>query len=128
MLREFDSGKVVNATVPQDFRLMFGRIKNRMAPPDYSAAEVAIDNLINNSSGKILAASWMPGNDWRGTAFQPIYTAACAELNAPDAQHGFSARFFGQMVRQRFVAHPDRWLRFYSEGLANSYVYIRDTV
>ena len=41
-----------------------------------------IDELIDDAGAEIATAGWLPGSDWTGTPFQPIYgagpTSACA--------------------------------------------------
>jgi hypothetical protein len=45
----------------------------------------------------------MPGSNWGGTVFQPIYEkAARRDFNA-------SARCFGLMVWEVFMERPERW-------------------
>jgi hypothetical protein len=57
-------------------------------------------------------AGWIPGADWRGTVFQPIY-GACGEDS--DA----AALFFGLLVWQPVMDREDCWSfgRYEKEGI-----------
>lgn len=57
-------------------------------------------------------SSWIPGADWRGTVFQPIYDT-CGE--DPDA----AALFFGLLVWQAVMDREDCWSfgRYEKEGI-----------
>ncbi|TMM48476.1 hypothetical protein FEV51_08115 [Qipengyuania marisflavi] len=55
------------------------------------------------SCDEVHTSSWMPGSDWTGTPFQPIYEKA--------ARSSFDAarKCFGLMVWQTFMERPDEW-------------------
>lgn len=61
---------------------------------------------------QIQTAGWMPGADWTGTPFQPIYEKA-ARYNTDIA-----ARCFGLMVWDVFMNRPEKWTsgRFEKDG------------
>ena len=83
---------------------------SRMLPAEIAAVKVRLNEMIDGS--EIKAAGWMPGADWRGTPFQPIYekAARCDETVA--------ARCFGLMVWEVFMERPEKWTsgRFEKDG------------
>ena len=52
---------------------------------------------------EIHTSSWMPGNDWNGTVWQPIYTDAC------QYDHVASGLCFGLFVWEAFQNHCADW-------------------
>ncbi len=52
---------------------------------------------------EIVTSSWIPGADWTGSVFQPIYDKAC--LKNFDA----SARFFGLLVWETVLNDKNVW-------------------
>lgn len=65
-------------------------------------------------SSQIETAGWIPGGDWRGTVYQPIYEKA-AQRNPEIA-----ARIFGLLVFKVAMDRPDKWVtgRFELNGEA----------
>jgi hypothetical protein len=51
----------------------------------------------------IQTSSWMPGHDWSNTVFDPIYSKAC------NCDYDQAAQFFGLLVWEVFLNHPDCW-------------------
>lgn len=56
----------------------------------------------NLDRGEVHVSSFIPGNDWTNTPYQPIYIA-CNE----DEQH--SAFFFGLLMWEAVMKHNDDW-------------------
>ena len=70
MLLDFDhAGKLITA-VP--FQSEFQQWKSRMTAPDKAAIKLAIHQLLD--SGEVHTTSWIPGPNWGGTPFDPIYS------------------------------------------------------
>ena len=42
-----------------------------------------VNELIDESGGEVATAGWLPGSDWTGTPFAPIYTKAAREDFTP---------------------------------------------
>lgn len=82
----------------------------RMTPTEIADIQAALNAKIDGT--EIQTAGWMPGADWTGTAFQPIYEKA-ARYNADIA-----ARCFGLMVWEVFMQRPEKWTsgRFEKDG------------
>lgn len=74
-------------------------IKN-LSSKDYNSIVDELNNKIDN--GEIHTAGWMPGNDWTGTAFKPIYDVCNKKTN--DA-----AKFFGIITFKVFMEREDVW-------------------
>jgi hypothetical protein len=51
----------------------------------------------------IATAGWLPGSDWTGTPFEPIYTKAAR------GDFDRSAMFFGQLVWYTIMNRPETW-------------------
>ena len=100
MLIDIDTGKVIDS-VP--FRRDFESLRSRLSEPEFDSMVTRINELINESGSEIATAGWLPGSDWTGTPFEPIYTkAARADFNR-------SAMFFGQLVWYAVMKRPERW-------------------
>lgn len=81
------------------------------------AAELkAIRDELNRvfDSSEIETAGWIPGGDWRGTVYQPVYEKP-ARRNPEIA-----ARIFGLIVFKVAMDRPDKWVtgRFELNGEA----------
>lgn len=80
----------------QHFRAIRARIKNN----DYEDIVAALNAKIDGD--EIHTSSWMPGSDWYGTVYWPIYVA-CRE------NEEVAAKFFGQVVWTVFMDRPEDW-------------------
>ncbi|HEV2697130.1 MAG TPA: hypothetical protein VGU90_03990 [Terriglobales bacterium] len=54
-------------------------------------------------------SSFVPGPDWRGTPYQPIYDAMYERYGAEPAWNQ-SRLFFGLLVKDVIVHRPEHWL------------------
>jgi len=71
-----------------------------------SADEVnAIFDELNSrfDVNEVETSSWIPGSDWTGTVFQPIYEKACRSDEIA------SGLCFGLMVWEAMMNHPEVW-------------------
>ena len=100
MLIDIDTGKVI-AKVP--FEPAFNALRSRLSEAEFDAMVSRINELIDQSGSEIATAGWLPGSDWTGTPFQPIYAKAARE----DFEQ--SAKFFGQLVWFTVMTRPERW-------------------
>lgn len=100
MLIDIDSGKLIDR-VP--FTSDFDALRARLAPAEFDAMVDRINQLIDEGGAEIATAGWLPGSDWTGTPFEPIYSKA--------ARHDFdrAAKFFGQLVWFTVMQRPERW-------------------
>jgi len=97
MLIDIDTMKPINR-VP--FERDFQTLRARLTDDEFGAMVDRINQLIDEAGGEIATAGWLPGSDWTGTVFAPIYTKA--------ARNDFerSALFFGQLVWYTVMNRP----------------------
>ncbi|HEU0242917.1 MAG TPA: hypothetical protein VFQ75_03365 [Candidatus Limnocylindrales bacterium] len=100
MLIDIESGKAINR-VP--FQPQFDVLRARVSPAEFDAMVARINELIDESGAEIATAGWLPGSDWTGTAFEPIYTKAAR------GDFDRSAMFFGQLVWFAIMGRDERW-------------------
>jgi hypothetical protein len=100
VLIDIDSGNFINS-VP--FRRDFDTLRARLSEPEFDAMVARINELIDDTGSEIATAGWLPGSDWTGTPFEPIYAKAARE------DFGRSAMFFGQLVWYTVMKRPERW-------------------
>lgn len=89
MLIDIDTLRTITS-VP--FQPEFDALRRRLTTDEFDAMVTRIDELIDEGGGEIATAGWLPGGDWTGTPFEPIYTKAARE------DFDRSAMFFGQLV------------------------------
>jgi hypothetical protein len=109
MLFDMMSGKeITKIPYESDYR----RFMSRMTTDEINHIETALNDLIDGT--EIQTAGWMPGRDWSGTPYEPIYTKAAL------SNYDLSARCFGLMVWVVFMKRPERWTsgRFEKNGEA----------
>ncbi len=100
MLIDIDTGKTLNH-VP--YEPQFKALRGRLSASEFDAMVARINDLIDESGAEIATAGWLPGSDWTGTPFEPIYTkAARSDFNR-------SAMFFGQLVWYTIMNRPEPW-------------------
>ena len=85
------------------YREQFDRLRARLSAEEFDAMVDRINELINEAGGEIATAGWLPGSDWMGTVFEPIYTKATR------GDFDRSAMFFGQLVWYTVMQRPERW-------------------
>lgn len=88
----------------------YRRLLARMDSTEISMIKRQLNEMIEGT--EIQTAGWMPGRDWSGTPFQPIYEKA-ARCNGEIA-----ARCFGLIVWEVFMERPEKWTsgRFENNG------------
>jgi len=74
---------------------------SRLSPRDMKAIKDELNRRI--SKGEVHTSSWMPGHDWSGTPFLPIWDKAC--LRNVDA----AAKCFGLILWQVMMERPEAW-------------------
>ena len=81
--------------------------RRRLPDADYSAIVDELyrhfDLVYDRQQDRVFNASFLPGSDWTGTVFQPIYHAT-GNLK----EH--AALFFGQIVWEAIRSHHGDWL------------------
>lgn len=98
MLYSIDKGQYIDFTpYENDFRIW----KGRLAAKDYDKISIELNARIDGD--EIHTSSWIPGSDWTGTAFEPIYSLACHK----DEQA--SGKFFGLILWEVVKNRSDVW-------------------
>ena len=87
MLISIDNGKIISR-IP--YKSSYDTLKKRLSKEEFDAITEELNSRIN--SKQILTSSWLPGSDWTGTVFYPIYSKACNE-NVEEA-----GKFFGLIL------------------------------
>ncbi len=100
MLIDIDKDKVID-WVPRQAE--FEALRRRLSEAEFESMVARVNELIDESGSEIATAGWLPGSDWTGTPFEPIYTKAARE----DFQQ--SAKFFGQVVWFTVMNRKERW-------------------
>jgi hypothetical protein len=89
---------ITSVPYERDYRLSM----SRMTPDEIDLIEATLNERIEGT--EIQTAGWMPGHNWNGTPYEPIYTKA-AKTN-----YELSARCFGLMVWVVFMKRPEKWV------------------
>ncbi len=74
--------------------------RSRISDSDYEAIVNYLDSLIEGT--EVLTSSWIPGSDWTGTPFEPIYYACRSDVNA-------AAQFYGLILWDLMMRRGDCW-------------------
>lgn len=101
-IRDLHSGDRIIGVLQRGERgATFRRALSRMSEHDVMAVRDALDARIEGS--RIETSAWIPGNDWRGTPWQPIF-----EVGAKGSFEQ-AALMFGLFVWEAFDRHPEDW-------------------
>lgn len=74
--------------------------RKRISDNDYN---IIVDELNKRiDSNEVHTAGWIPGHDWTGTVFEPIYYACGRSID-------IAAQFFGLIVFKVFMDRDDYW-------------------
>lgn len=99
-LISIDTGKPITRF---PFKEDFATLRKRLAPAEFDAAVARINELIDAAGGQIVTAGWLPGSNWSGTVFNPIFTIGARK----DYQQ--AAKLFGLLVWYVITERPERW-------------------
>lgn len=99
MLYSIDDTQTPITTVPheQEYRQWRGRLSAAQSSSIKSEINARLD------AGDVATAGWIPGSDWTGTVWQPIYDVACQR------SVGASGMCFGLMVWETVMERGDDW-------------------
>ena len=88
----------------------YNRWRSHLTDAEYNAI---YNELMSHISGsEIKTSSWIPGSDWTGTVYQPIYDKACNQ------DENASAKLFG-LILWHVVMDHDEWWSFGRFQLSN---------
>ena len=107
MLYSLDGRLITQVPYREEFDLW----SSRLSQDQLDSIREELQSMIEGR--EVCTAGWMPGNDWRGTVFQPIYEDACR------GSRDQAAQCFGLLVWEAFMRHPDNWSsgRFEKDGV-----------
>ncbi|HEX9751691.1 MAG TPA: hypothetical protein VGB22_10480 [candidate division Zixibacteria bacterium] len=108
-------------TIPH--RADYDRWRARLSDSEYEAIMAVLSERIGGT--EVQTSSWIPGSDWTGTVFQPIWEKACLR-NGDQA-----ALFFGLLVWETFMKHEGHWFfgRYELNGVPiRGLTYFRGTI
>src|SRR4051812_28665762 len=99
MLNSID-GKTIRS-IPKRRMEDFRTWRSRLSDTDYDRVVEAIRSRLNGE--EVVVSSFLPGHDWTGTEFEPLYLACGKNVQ----QSGW---FFGLIVWQVMIDHESGWL------------------
>jgi hypothetical protein len=97
VLYSIDAGKYIN-DLPHKHEFIQWRVK--VSDADYDLIENELNNRINGD--EVHTAGWIPGSDWTGTVFEPLYFACGKNVEA-------AGLFFGLIVFKVIMDRKDCW-------------------
>lgn len=83
MLYAIDSGKYITK-IPH--KAEFTKWMQKLSPSDYQAIVDALNVQIDSSD--VITAGWIPGHDWTGTVYEPIYKVCGRNQNQAGLFYG----------------------------------------
>lgn len=108
MLYSIDTGKYVSS-LPH--KRDFDRWKSHISDADYQKVVDVINEKIDEKD--INTAGWLPGSDWTGTVYEPLYYACWQNQTQ-------SGMFFGLIVFETLMLREDKvwgFGRFEKDGV-----------
>ena len=89
----------------------FNMWRSRLTPDQIETIHRQLRAMIDGN--EVHTAGWMPGNDWTGTVWDPIFTTACRRDTVA------SGLCFGLFVWEVMRDHPDAWSfgRYEKDGI-----------
>lgn len=97
MLYSIDKSKYVTMLPHKNDFIIW---KSKLSINDYDAIIDELNNRID--SDEIHTAGWMPGSNWMGTVFEPLYHACGKNVIV-------AAKFFGIIVFKVVMDRSDYW-------------------
>lgn len=99
----------------------FDASKSRLTLEAYQLMVDELNKIVQNSidtKSDIVVSSFIPGSDWSGTVWDPIYSKACGN------DEEYSAKFFGLLVCQVLIDREETWY-FIKQDVARSMIYFK---
>jgi len=108
MLYSIENGKyITNVPHEHDFKIW----SSRLMPVEITSIQQALNQIFSGS--EIETSSWIPGEDWTGSVWEPIYSKSCRQDVAA------AAKCFGLFVWQAVIREKDVWAfgRYEKDGV-----------
>jgi hypothetical protein len=90
---------------------------NRLDPQDLQAIRDELNRIIDNSLApgnvEVLTSSWIPGSDWTGTPYAPIWDACSQNFT-------HSAMCFGLILWEVMMGRDQAWVFIKQEDIAGT--------
>lgn len=104
----FESGTTVTR---MPYAAEYQEAMSRLSAGEIATIKAALNDMIDKKT--IHTSGWMPGADWSGTPFSPIYSEAAR------GSYERSAQIFGLVVFETFMERPEVWFtgRFEKDGV-----------
>jgi hypothetical protein len=108
MLWSIDSDEEIR-NIP--YRKDYDRWRSGISDEEYYAIIHELSSKIHGT--EIQTSSWIPGDDWTDTVYDPIYSKACAQDPAA------SAKFFGLLLWEVMLNDDAYWAfgRYEKDGI-----------
>ena len=104
------------------YKKFFDASKSYLSDDEYQAMIDELNRIVQKSiddNSDIVVSSFIPGSDWCGTVWDPIYTKACG------FDFDYSAQFFGLLVCQVLMDRVETWF-FIKQDVARGMIYFRE--
>src|SRR5215469_4893372 len=89
--------QIASVPHPTEYRAWTGKLSQ-------AQLKAIKDELLSRiEGGEVHTSSWIPGANWGGTPFEPIYTTACRY------DEEAAAMCFGLILWEVMMEHPDAW-------------------
>ncbi len=108
MLYSIDTGEMITTT---PYRGDYDRWRSGLSDMEYTNIIEELESKVEGS--EIQTSSWIPGDDWTDTVYDPIYSKACNK--DPVA----SAKFFGLLLWETMLNNQFYWAfgRYQKNGI-----------
>lgn len=101
------NGKIYNQAPHQS---TLNALKRNLTNKELDAIIKELNHIISSSQG-IETSSYIPGSDWTGTVYQPIYEKGA------DYSFDLAAKMFGILLFEVFINRSETWLFCKSENI-----------
>lgn len=108
MLFDIDTERAIDS-IPH--RAAYYGWKSHLTEEEYQTIFHVLDSRV--SGDKVHTSSWIPGRDWTGTVFQPIYDRACGQ------DEDAAAKCFGLILWEVMMKRGEAWSfgRYKKDGI-----------
>lgn len=91
----------LQSDVPRGRRSTYWQVIRELRPSEQDAIRDALNRYIDGR--RVFVSSWIPGKDWSGTPYMPIY------VKAAHANFELARWMFGLLVWRVVIDRPEAW-------------------